>query len=155
MHAFSDTFILIYPFCVSIQTVEANGTSLVMLNCHVLLFRLFLFCLSHFTSCSCVKTIWCWGNQICHAVCYISFTLTLCCLCFLHDCISLVSLSHLTVLDSRTYYIALGKERPPLWSDGQISWLQIQRFWVRFPALQDFLRSSGSGTGSTQPREYN
>jgi hypothetical protein len=24
---------------------------------------------------------------------------------------------------------------------------------VRFPALPDFLRSSGSGTGSTQPRE--
>jgi hypothetical protein len=27
--------------------------------------------------------------------------------------------------------------------------------WVRFLALTDFLRSSGSGTGSTQPREYN
>jgi hypothetical protein len=26
---------------------------------------------------------------------------------------------------------------------------------VRFPALPDFLRSSGSGTGSTQPRKYN
>jgi hypothetical protein len=26
---------------------------------------------------------------------------------------------------------------------------------VRFPALQNFLRSSGSETGSTQPREYN
>jgi hypothetical protein len=26
---------------------------------------------------------------------------------------------------------------------------------VRFPALPHFLRSSGSGTGSTQPREYN
>jgi hypothetical protein len=26
---------------------------------------------------------------------------------------------------------------------------------VRFPALSDFLRSSGSGTGSTQPREDN
>jgi hypothetical protein len=25
---------------------------------------------------------------------------------------------------------------------------------VRFPTLPDFLRSSGSGTGSTQPREY-
>jgi hypothetical protein len=25
--------------------------------------------------------------------------------------------------------------------------------WVRFPALPDFMRSSGSGTGSTQPRE--
>jgi hypothetical protein len=29
----------------------------------------------------------------------------------------------------------------------QSSWLQIQRSWVRFPALPDFLRSSGSGTG--------
>jgi hypothetical protein len=26
---------------------------------------------------------------------------------------------------------------------------------VRFPALPDFLRSSGSGTGFTQPRDYN
>jgi hypothetical protein len=26
---------------------------------------------------------------------------------------------------------------------------------VRFPALSDFLRSSGSGKGSTQPGEYN
>jgi hypothetical protein len=26
---------------------------------------------------------------------------------------------------------------------------------VLFPALQDCLRSSGSGTGTTQPREYN
>jgi hypothetical protein len=41
---------------------------------------------------------------------------------------------------------------PPLWSGGQSSWLQVR---VRFPALSDFLRSSGSGTGSTQPREYN
>ena len=32
-------------------------------------------------------------------------------------------------------------------------WLQIQRFRVRSPALPDFLSSSGSGTGSTQPRE--
>jgi hypothetical protein len=26
---------------------------------------------------------------------------------------------------------------------------------VQFPALPDFLRGSGSGTGSTQPCEYN
>jgi hypothetical protein len=26
---------------------------------------------------------------------------------------------------------------------------------VRFPALPDFLRNSGSGTGFPQPREYN
>jgi hypothetical protein len=44
-------------------------------------------------------------------------------------------------------------ELPPLWSSGQSFWLQIQRSQVRFPALPDFLSSSGSGTGSTQPRE--
>jgi hypothetical protein len=44
--------------------------------------------------------------------------------------------------------------RPPLWSSGQSSWLQIQRSRVWFPALPDFL-SRGSGTGSTQPREDN
>jgi hypothetical protein len=36
---------------------------------------------------------------------------------------------------------------------GQSCWLQIQRSRVRFPALSDILWSSGSGTGSTQPRE--
>ena len=40
-----------------------------------------------------------------------------------------------------------------LWSSGQSFWLQRSR--VRFPALPDFLSSSGSGTGSTQPREVN
>jgi hypothetical protein len=45
--------------------------------------------------------------------------------------------------------------QPPLWSTGQSSWLQIQRSRVRFPVLPDFLRNSGSGTGSTQPPEYN
>ena len=43
----------------------------------------------------------------------------------------------------------------PLWSSGQSFWLQIQRSRVRFPALPDFLSSSGSGKGSTQPREVN
>jgi len=38
-------------------------------------------------------------------------------------------------------------------SSGQSFWLQIQRSRVRSPALSDFLSSSGSGTGSTQPRE--
>ena len=44
---------------------------------------------------------------------------------------------------------------PPLWSSGQSFWLQIQRSRVRFPALPDFLSSSGFGTGATQPREVN
>jgi hypothetical protein len=43
----------------------------------------------------------------------------------------------------------------PLWSSGQSFWLQILGSRVRFSALPDFLRSSGSGTGSTQPREDN
>jgi hypothetical protein len=33
------------------------------------------------------------------------------------------------------------------------SWLQIQRSTVRFPELPNFLGSSASGTGSTQPRD--
>jgi len=44
---------------------------------------------------------------------------------------------------------------PPLWSSSQSFWLQIQGSRVRSPALPDFLSSSGSGTGSTQPREVN
>jgi hypothetical protein len=43
----------------------------------------------------------------------------------------------------------------PLWSSSESSWLQIQRSWIRFLSLPDFLRSSGSAMGSTQPREYN
>ena len=46
-------------------------------------------------------------------------------------------------------------DRPSLWSSGQSFWLQIRRSRVRFPALPDFLSSSGSGTGSIQPREVN
>ena len=46
-------------------------------------------------------------------------------------------------------------EGPLLWSSGQSFWLQIQRSRVRFPALPDFLSSSGSGTAFTQPREVN
>jgi hypothetical protein len=42
-----------------------------------------------------------------------------------------------------------------LWCSDRSSWLQIQRSRVRFPAVPHFLRSSGYGTGSTQPREYN
>jgi hypothetical protein len=51
--------------------------------------------------------------------------------------------------------IGMCSSRPPLWSSGQSFWLQTQRYRVPFPALQDFLRSRGSGTGSSQPREDN
>jgi hypothetical protein len=46
-------------------------------------------------------------------------------------------------------------ERPPLVGEISVNFLRIDGTTVRFPALPDFLRSSGSGTGSTQPREYN
>jgi hypothetical protein len=42
---------------------------------------------------------------------------------------------------------------PPLWSSGQSSWLQIRR--PGFDSQHYQKKSSGSGTGSTQPREYN
>jgi hypothetical protein len=42
---------------------------------------------------------------------------------------------------------------PPLWSSGQSSWLQILRPGFESRHYQE--KSSGSGTGSTQPREYN
>jgi hypothetical protein len=45
--------------------------------------------------------------------------------------------------------------KPPLWSSGQEFLAADPVVHVRFPALPDFLRSSGSGTGSTQPPEYN
>jgi hypothetical protein len=48
-----------------------------------------------------------------------------------------------------------GPEIITLWPSGQSTWLQIQRFWVLYLALPDFLRISGSGTGSTQPCECN
>jgi hypothetical protein len=40
---------------------------------------------------------------------------------------------------------------PPLWSEFLATDPEVR---VRFPALPDFL-SSGSGTRSTQPRQYN
>jgi hypothetical protein len=43
-------------------------------------------------------------------------------------------------------YVWFSATWPPLWSSRQSFWLQIQRSRVRFPALPDFLRSSGSGT---------
>jgi hypothetical protein len=53
------------------------------------------------------------------------------------------------------YICYVEESRTPPWASGQSSWLQIQRCGFNSPALPDFLRSSGSGTGSTQSREYN
>jgi hypothetical protein len=49
------------------------------------------------------------------------------------------------------------ESRPPLWSSGQRSEFLATdpEVWARFPALPDFLRSSGSGMRSIHPREYN
>jgi hypothetical protein len=47
------------------------------------------------------------------------------------------------------------EDEPPLWSGGQSSWLQIQSPNSIPGATFSFLRSSGSRTGSTQPREDN
>ena len=57
--------------------------------------------------------------------------------------------------DKNNGYLTTLRTWPPLCSNGQSFWLQIQGSRVRFPALPDFLCSSGSGTGSTQPREVN
>jgi ribosomal protein L37E len=43
----------------------------------------------------------------------------------------------------------------PLWSSGQSSWLQIRRPGFDSRHYQKKKQNSGSGTGSTQPREYN
>jgi hypothetical protein len=46
------------------------------------------------------------------------------------------------------------KKRPPLWSSGQSSWLQIRR--PRFDSRHyQKKKSNESGTGSTQPCEHN
>jgi hypothetical protein len=50
-------------------------------------------------------------------------------------------------------FLASSRERPPLWSSGQSS-VYRSRGPGSIPGVY-FLRSSGSGIGSTQPREYN
>jgi hypothetical protein len=49
--------------------------------------------------------------------------------------------------------LLLYKSGPPLWSSGLSSWLQIRRPGFDSRHYQK-KKSSGSGTGSTQPREY-
>jgi hypothetical protein len=51
------------------------------------------------------------------------------------------------------FHVDYGNKGPPLRSSGQSSWLQIRR--PGFKSLHYQKKSSGSGTGSTQPCEYN
>jgi hypothetical protein len=51
------------------------------------------------------------------------------------------------------FYNVVVSYGPPLWSSGQSSWLQIRR--PGFDSRHYQKKSSGFGTGSTQPREYN
>jgi hypothetical protein len=70
-------------------------------------------------------------------------------------CSSVVGVTSLFGVSDGDKKVPFGEACAPLWSSGQSFWLQIHRSWVRFPGPLDFLRSSGSGTGSTQHREDN
>jgi len=70
-------------------------------------------------------------------------------------CFSLLGHHQVAKFYETKYCLCVVDVGPPLWSSGQSFWLQIQGSRVRFPALPDFLSSSGSGTGSPQPREVN
>jgi hypothetical protein len=103
------------------------------------------FCMRAVTMRSCDLT---WGTEvICHWLCCTTWRRVMNSEVNLHSLLSsapdasewIASCSFLILSDS-------------LWSSGKTFWLEVR---VRFPALPDFLRSSGSGTGSTQPREYN
>jgi hypothetical protein len=65
-----------------------------------------------------------------------------------------INLSFHLIFVLRKYCNVSITHRPPLWSSGQSSWLQIWRPGFTSRHYQN-KKSSGSGTGSTQPREYN
>jgi hypothetical protein len=60
---------------------------------------------------------------------------------------------HTMVSDYRRIWIDICVNGPPLWSSGHSTWLQIRR--PGFDSRHYKEKHSGSGTGSTQPREYN
>jgi hypothetical protein len=57
------------------------------------------------------------------------------------------------VVTGSANYQSLYMNRSPLWSSGHSFWLLTQRSRFRFPAVPNFLSSSGWGTRSTEPRE--
>jgi hypothetical protein len=59
-----------------------------------------------------------------------------------------------TLLEGVTFWKNMPHVGPPLWSSGQSSWLQIRRPGFDSRHYQK-KKNSGSGTGSTQPREFN
>jgi hypothetical protein len=80
---------------------------------------------------------------------------------FVGDCLRIVQIHYqqdCSCIEAQRWPIAILVEclhyfGPPLWSSGQSSWLQIRRPW--FDSWHYQKKSSWSGTGSTQPREYN
>jgi hypothetical protein len=71
---------------------------------------------------------------------------------FVHFSLSTSSILH---MESTFFYFKCLKPQrdfPKQWSEFLTTDPEVR---VGFPALQDFIRSSGSRTGSTQPREYN
>jgi hypothetical protein len=105
--------------------------------------------------CTLLKLFTCWKLAIEHKIQFIthspqspgSFLIS-----YYFECKILLNLRCIQFLNMgfRERFI---KVRPPLWSSGQSSWLQI---W-RLGSIPGTTRKkcSGSGTGSTQPRENN